>query len=100
MWSKFVESLNAGFFQYNSFIHLTQGQSLRTLGYETSQPVDIRISMADIADVTFEMSDVDWIEANLDRLQSVRHPQKTSTPGEVTRKRTMVTQSLISASVS
>ena len=24
MWSKFVESLNAGLFQYNSFIHLTQ----------------------------------------------------------------------------
>jgi len=27
-------------------------------------PVDIRISMADIADVTFEVSDVDRIEAN------------------------------------
>jgi len=27
-------------------------------------PVDIRISVADIADITFEVSDVDWIEAN------------------------------------
>jgi hypothetical protein len=27
MWSKFVESLNAGFFQYNSFIHLARDQS-------------------------------------------------------------------------
>jgi hypothetical protein len=65
MWSKFVESLNAGFFQYKSFIHLAQGQSRRKLGKETSQPVDIRVPMADITDVTFEVSDVDWIEANL-----------------------------------
>lgn len=67
MWSKFVESLNAGFFQYNSFIHLAQGQSRHTLRHETSQPVDIRVSMTDIADVTFEVSDVDRIEANLDQ---------------------------------
>ena len=46
----------------------TLGQSRHdTLGYETSQPVDIRISMADIADVAFEVSDIDWIETDLDR---------------------------------
>ena len=32
MWSKFVESLNAGFFQYRSFIHLTHDWNRRALG--------------------------------------------------------------------
>ena len=32
-----------------------------------SRPVDVRISMTDIADITFEVPDVDRIEANLDR---------------------------------
>jgi len=31
--------------------------------------------MADIADITFEMSDVDWIKTDLDRLQKVRPPK-------------------------
>ena len=46
--------------------------SRHTLRHKTNQPVDIWISMADITDVTFEVSDVDWIEADLDRLQKVR----------------------------
>ena len=66
-----MESLNAGFFQYNSFIHLNQGQS-RAPRHETNQPVDVRISVADVADVTFEMSDIDRIEADLGRSQRVR----------------------------
>lgn len=42
--------------------------------YRANKPVDIRISMADIADITFEMPDIDWIKADLDRLQRVRAP--------------------------
>ena len=60
--------------------------------------------MTNIADVAFEVPNIDWVEANLQTgaTEIVRHPRITRNKGQrgkAAGKRTMVTQSLISASV-
>ena len=69
-----------------------------------NKPVDIRVPMTNIADVAFEVPNIDRVEANLQTgaTEIVRHPKITRNKeqrGKAAGKRTMVTQSLISASV-